>query len=116
MFFVNIIGMIIAVRMYINYSYISLAIAQETQQTKLLQQQIAYLENFHKPYLQSEFAAYFLWHENNRIFAWEQIVEIVYTTVADENNALSETNQAQENISPSKQWDILIQEKLQQIE
>jgi hypothetical protein len=39
-----------------------------------MEEEIAYLETFEKPYLKSEFARLFLAHENNRLGGDEYIV------------------------------------------
>jgi len=60
--------MIVATRTYINYSIIKEAIEKVQLDIKNVEEEIAYSEKFLKPYLDSEFAEYFLAHKNNILF------------------------------------------------
>ncbi|NCQ82820.1 hypothetical protein GW750_08820 [bacterium] len=73
---INVLFMIVAVRAFINYSYINENIDKEYQNIAYIIQRNAYVENFHRSYLQSEYAAYFLGHENNRMYDNEILVRI----------------------------------------
>ncbi len=70
----SVIAMIVATRTYINYSIIKEAIEKVQLDIKNVEEEIAYSEKFLKPYLDSEFAEYFLAHKNNILFDWEYII------------------------------------------
>ena len=69
-----IVAMIMAVRTYINYTTIRDAITNVEVEIQKAKQEIAYTEKFLKPYLDSEYADYFLAHKNNILFYWEYII------------------------------------------
>lgn len=72
--FIAIIAMIMAVRTYINYTTIKDAIVNVELEIQNAEEEIAYTEKFLKPYLDSEYADYFLAHKNNILFYWEYII------------------------------------------
>ncbi|HKL44234.1 MAG TPA: hypothetical protein VJ892_03070 [Candidatus Absconditabacterales bacterium] len=69
-----IVAMIMAVRTYINYTTIRDAITNVEVEIQKAKQEIAYTEKFLKPYLDSEYADYFLAHKNNILFYGEYII------------------------------------------
>ncbi len=71
---VAIIAMIMAVRTYINYTTIKDAIINVELEIENAEEEIAYTNKFLKPYLDSEYADYFLAHKNNILFYGEYIV------------------------------------------
>lgn len=124
-FFVNILGLIIAVRIFITYSYIDTTITNERTEIESIQEHILYLENFHKPFLKSEYARYFLSHENNIIFDGETIVEITTRETLQEKkqkkiDELKKKNQQQERpsieITPQQQRISLFKKKREKIQ
>lgn len=90
----NIFGMIIAIRVFINYRTIVSSIETTIEQTRLLTEQNYYSKNFLKPYLTSGYSPLFLAHKNNRIFAEEKLI------------ALSERVASKEKNSHQTTWDI----------
>jgi hypothetical protein len=60
--------MIIAIRAVVNRQLIIDSIEQVTYDTQHTKDYTDYINNFLSPYLKSEFAPYFLAHENNQIF------------------------------------------------
>ncbi len=74
---VNIFFMIIAIRAVVNRQLIIDSIEQVTYDTQHTKDYTDYINNFLSPYLKSEFAPYFLAHENNQIFPWEKIIKII---------------------------------------
>ncbi len=72
--FFALIVMIIATRTYINYNTIIEAIAKVNNDIKMVEDEIAYSNNFLKHYLDSEYADYFLAHKSNILFNWEFII------------------------------------------
>ena len=72
-----------------NYLAIEVSIENVNQETQQITQRKLYEENFLIPYEQSEYAQYFLRHENNILFPWEFIVRFEAENVA----SVSETDQ-----------------------
>jgi len=91
--------MIMAVRTYINYTTIKDTITNVEIEIEKTEEEIAYTENFLKPYLDSEYADYFLAHKNNILFYWEYIIrfespkEIKPEEEKEENNNIINTPQ-----------------------
>lgn len=71
---IAIIAMIMAARTYINYTTIKDAILNVEIDIENAEEEIAYTNKFLKPYLDSEYADYFLAHKNNMLFYGEYIV------------------------------------------
>ncbi len=96
---VAIVAMIMAVRTYINYTTIKDTITNVEIEIEKTEEEIAYTENFLKPYLDSEYADYFLAHKNNILFYWEYIIrfespkEIKPEEEKEENNNIINTPQ-----------------------
>lgn len=74
-FILDIFAMIIAIRTYVNYVSIETAIesASIEQQTKT--DELAFTQNFLLNYEKSDYAKYFLEHENNMLLADEYIIK-----------------------------------------
>jgi len=66
--------MIISIRTYLNYASINDAIVVVDQHKNLVQDEIYFTEKFLIAYLSSDYADYFLSHENNILKWWELIV------------------------------------------
>lgn len=71
----NIFIILIAVRMYINYTAIEDAIQNTIIQSEQKTLELAFSENFLLNYEKSEYAQYFLQHENNILWRGEFIVK-----------------------------------------
>lgn len=71
----NIFIILIAARMYINYSAIEDAIQDTIIQSQQKTLELAFSENFLLNYEKSEYARYFLQHENNIIGPGEFIIK-----------------------------------------
>jgi len=65
--------MIISIRTYLNYASINDAIVVVDQHKDLTQDEIYFTEKFLIAYLSSDYADYFLSHENN-ILKWGEII------------------------------------------
>lgn len=70
--------MIIAIRALVNHQLIVDSIDIVKNETHNTEEKTAYTNNFLTPYLKSEFAPYFFAHENNQIFPWEKIINIIH--------------------------------------
>lgn len=56
---------LVAIRIFINYTNIESAILETTEQANQKDLQLAYTKQFELPYEKSDYAKYFLKHENN---------------------------------------------------
>ena len=72
---VDIFAMIIAIRTYVNYVSIETAIEDATMQQQLKTDELAFTQNFLVNYEKSEYARYFLEHENNMLLRDEYIIK-----------------------------------------
>lgn len=92
---INIFGMIIAVRVYINFHTIQSSITKVQAESEYLRLQDKYSKTFLEKYLQSEHASYFLAHENNRILPGEKMIRLLDKSKPGSSNNNSDTsNQA----------------------
>lgn len=71
---VTLFMMIISIKTYLNYLAIETSIENVNNQTLQVTQRKNYEENFLIAYEQSEYAKYFLLHENNILLPWEFII------------------------------------------
>src|SRR5574344_1444046 len=71
----DVFAMIIAIRTYVNYVSIETAIEDATIQKQIKTDELAFTQNFLVNYEKSEYAKYFLEHENNMLLSNEYIVK-----------------------------------------
>ncbi len=45
-------------------------------ESSLVEEEIQYVKNFEKPYLESEWAPYYIGHENGVLYDWERVVRL----------------------------------------
>jgi hypothetical protein len=64
----NIFFALVAIRIFINYTNIERAIHEVTQETAQKELELSYTKQFELPYKQSDYAQFFLKHENNILF------------------------------------------------
>ena len=95
---INILFMIIAIRAVVNYQNILSSI--DTIQNDIIEKEnhTNYINNFITPYLESDYAPYFIAHENNQIFAGETIIKITEI----ESGAIQNTAESWWIINPIK--------------
>lgn len=106
-------AMIYLIKALINYQTIldsTTTVMNEIEQTK---QHTDFINNFLHPYLESDYAPYFLAHENNQLFPGEKIININYTN-GEHTQALSWSETLswwntfidtwETNTTPSNQW------------
>jgi aminopeptidase C len=67
--------MIIAIRVYVNYLAIETTIADTTLERETKTAELDFSQNFLVNYEKSEFAQYFLQHENNMLAPQEYIIK-----------------------------------------
>ncbi len=107
---------------WINYKSIQDSILQEKQQIIDLQEEIDYMQKWYQEYLESDYASYFLWHENGQLYDGERLVYLEYWKPNVENKEPSivlvpteEELAEQVNpliVSPEEAWALFIEEKL----
>lgn len=71
----DIFAMIIAIRTYVNYISIETAIEDATMEQQDKSQELSFTKNFLVDYERSEYARYFLEHENNMLLNGEYIIK-----------------------------------------
>ncbi len=67
---------LIAIKIFINYNNIEVAISETAQQSESKTMELWYAQNFQLPYEKSEYAQRFLKHENNMLLPWEFIIKL----------------------------------------
>ncbi len=75
LFAASVFAMIFAIRTYVNYLSIEEAISNALIEKQTKTDELAFTQNFIIPYEQSEYASYFLQHENNMLLSNEFIVK-----------------------------------------
>lgn len=103
---------ILDARTYINYMTIQDSISAVKENVKLLDEEIAYNEKFLDPYLDSDYAVYFLSHKNNILFDWEYIIKFEEETPEEETEK-TKKNEIITNANDSRQ--LFLGDKLQKI-
>ena len=103
---------ILDAKTYINYMTIQDSISAVKEDVKLLDEEIAYNENFLDPYLDSDYAIYFLSHKNNILFDGEYIIKFEEETPEEEIKK-TENNEIIKNSNESRQH--FLGEKFQKI-
>ncbi len=74
-FIVDVFAMLLAIKTYTNYLTIETAIDDATIQQQIKTDELAFTQNFLINYEKSEFAQYFLEHENNMLLTNEYIIK-----------------------------------------
>lgn len=77
---INLFAMIFAIRMYVNYVSIENTIENTILERQNKMAELAFSQNFLIHYERSEFAKYFLQHENNMLMPGEYIIKFVENT------------------------------------
>ena len=105
--------MIYLIRALVNYQTILDSTNQVVQDMQTTKQHTDFINNFLHPYLESEYAPYFLAHENNQLFAWERVITInmqdhslnpdLTTTSGDLRDSPQDSELLSEP-SPATQW------------
>lgn len=94
-FIATIIFSYYSIQAYVNNKSIDVSIQNVQQDIVEIQEEIAYMNNFYKNYLETEYASYFLWHENGKIYGNERIVRLTYPHMQQpqEEELVTETEQ-----------------------
>lgn len=102
-------------------------IEQIRDQIEETNQEIAFIQNFEKPFLESEWAPYYLWHENGQLYEWERVVRLRSrwpldriednsSTVPDEIRAMQQDDVDISITTPQESRHYFIQDKLQPVQ
>ncbi len=71
----DLFAMVFAIRTYMNYVSIETAIETASLEQQIKSDELAFTQNFLIPYEQSEYAKYFIQHENNMLLSREYIIK-----------------------------------------
>jgi len=116
----DLIAMMIAIRVYVNYLNIETAIQDTVIQRESKMAELMFTQNFLVHYEKSDFARYFLQHENNMLMPWEYVIKFVEnskkTITGDDQTAtvVSQTQNTDPNFvaSPQASWQRFFSEKI----
>ncbi len=110
---IDIFLVLVATKMFINYNNIKLAIEETALQSERKQLELAFTENFQLPYEKSEYAEFFLKHENNILLPKEFIVKFQAIVPNDTTGNKEELEQKINFIdSPQDSWKHFFYEQL----
>lgn len=113
----DIFAMIIAIRVYVNYLSIETTIQDTIVQRETKMAELAFSQNFLVHYEKSDFARYFLQHENNMLMPGEYVIKFVENTKKI-NTGEQTTTTLQDNkdpnfiTSPQASWKRFLNEKI----
>ena len=98
---------------WVNLKSIDTSIEQAKQDVAELNEHTAYLQKFYKPYLEWEYAPFFLWHENWSLRRGEYIIRLRHTVVDDEP-ILPEIEKKSSILlsTPEQSWHYFIEQKM----
>ena len=111
-------AMIFAIKTYVNYVSIETAIENATIGQQNQTDELAFTQNFLVNYEKSEYAKYFLEHENNMLLSDEYIIKFEAMSQKQQVDTWSTTvpytdNQNSNNVhSPQESWKRFIGDKL----
>ena len=111
-------AMIFAIKKYVNYVSIETAIENATIEQQNQTDELAFTQNFLVNYEKSEYAKYFLEHENNMLLSDEYIIKFEAMSQKQQVDTWSTTvpytdNQNSNNVhSPQESWKRFIGDKL----
>ena len=111
-------AMIFAIKTYVNYVSIETAIENATIEQQNQTDELAFTQNFLVNYEKSEYAKYFLEHENNMLLSDEYIIKFEAMSQKQQVDTWSTTvpytdNQNSNNVhSPQESWKRFIGDKL----
>ena len=113
----DIIAMIVAIKTYVNYISIETAIADATLEQQVKTDELYFTQNFLVNYEKSEYAKYFLEHENNMLLADEYIIKFEEMYQKQQTNSWTTTDPyidyEDKNVNgPQESWKKFILEKI----
>lgn len=114
----DLFAMIIAIRVYVNYLSIESTIENTIIEKENKMTELAFTQNFLVNYEKSDFAKYFLQHENNMLLKGEYIIKFEENTrksltwTQEETTKTTATENANLITSPQSSWKRFLQEKM----
>ena len=108
----------IAIRVYVNYLNIETAIQDTVIQRESKMAELMFTQNFLVYYEKSDFAKYFLQHENNMLMPWEYVIKFVENSKKVSTGDVQAPTQTSENsdpnfvASPQASWQRFFGEKI----
>lgn len=96
---------------------------QEKKQIELIQQEIDFMERWYQNYLRSEYASYFLGHENGQLYDGERLASLEYwkPEVVQEGPSVEIVPQEDESmrndvttLTAPQSWNVFIEDKFSQ--
>ncbi len=105
---------------WLNLKGIEDSIVQEKEEIKMIQEEIDYMERRYQNYLRSEYASYFLWHENWQLYNNERLVALEYRKpeVIQQEVSIQIVPDTQEkkddvtSLTPQQAWSTFLSTKL----
>ena len=115
--FLDIFAMIITIKTYVNYVSIETAITDATIEQQTKTDELAFTQNFLINYEKSEYAKYFLEHENNMLLRDEYIIKFEEMYQKQQANTGTNANayvdyQDRNVNSPQESWKKFIFDKI----
>jgi len=112
----DVFAMLIAIRTYVNYVSIETAIENATIEQQVKTEELAFTQNFLVNYEKSDYAKYFLEHENNMLLEGEYIIKFEEMYKKQQGTTWSAaytTTQEKDVASPKNSWKKFILDRLQ---
>lgn len=103
------------IQAWINYKSIQDSITQAKQDIVNIENEIAFMEKRYKNYLESDYASYFLGHENGQLYPGERLVTLEYRkpeVFEKLPDVVVEDDGTVQLHTPEESWQFFIQEKL----
>ena len=102
------------IQAWVNLKSIDTSILQAQENYENLIEKTDYMEKFYNPYLDSEYAPYFLGHENGSLYRREYIVRLKHAVPDNEEPILPEIEKKESILlsTPQQSWNYFIDQKL----
>jgi len=84
-FFVTLFFAIYGVRAYLNRETMMSSIQWINTESALIKTETEYIKNFKRPFLESDWASYYIGHENWILYAWERVVRLRTKKIVEED-------------------------------
>ena len=114
----DLIAMMIAIRVYVNYLSIETTIQDTIIQRESKMAELMFTQNFLVHYEKSDFAKYFLQHENNMLMPGEYVIKFVENSRKTSTGDVQAPTQLPQNTdpnfvaSPQASWQRFLGEKV----
>lgn len=112
----DLFAMMFAIRVYVNYLSIETTIQDTIIQRESKMAELAFTQNFLVHYEKSDFARYFLQHENNMLMPGEYVIKFVENSKKTSTGDQTAAPQTEANpnliMSPQAWWKRFLNEKI----